>query len=47
VLTRTEADTWVLLTNIVTLIVGEEHVGRETTLGGIGVCANHGQLRSD
>ena len=30
---RTEADTRVLLTNILTLVVGEEHVSREATLG--------------
>jgi hypothetical protein len=40
---RTEADAWVFLANSITLIVGEEHVGRETTLGRVGVCG--GQLK--
>jgi hypothetical protein len=35
-----ERDARVLLTNVLTLLVGEEHVGRETTLGGIGVWTN-------
>lgn len=34
----TESDAWVFLSNIVTLLVCEEHVGRETTLGCVGVC---------
>ena len=34
---HTEADAGVLLSHIVTLLIGEEHVGRQTTLGGIGV----------
>lgn len=33
----TKGGVGVLLTNVVTLLVGEEHVGRETTLGGVGV----------
>lgn len=33
----TELDAWVVLTDLVTLLVGEEHVGGETTLGGVGV----------
>jgi hypothetical protein len=33
----TERDTRVLLTDVLTLLVGEEHVGGETTLGGVGV----------
>jgi hypothetical protein len=33
----TKGDTGVLLVDIVTLLVGEEHVGRETSLGGIGI----------
>lgn len=37
----TESDARVFLADIVTLFVGEEHVGGETTLGGIGVC--HGR----
>lgn len=39
-ITLTEADTGVLLANLVTVVVGEEHVGRETTLGGVGVWSN-------
>jgi hypothetical protein len=34
---HTEADAWVLITDILTLLVREEHVGRETTLGRVGV----------
>lgn len=34
----TELDTRVLLTDLLTLLVREEHVGRETTLGRVGVC---------
>jgi hypothetical protein len=34
---HTEADARVLFTNILTLVVGEEHVGRKTTLGRVGV----------
>jgi hypothetical protein len=34
----TEADAGVLLTNVLTLFVGEEHVSGKTTLGSIGVC---------
>jgi hypothetical protein len=37
---RTEADTGVVLTDVLTLLVGEEHVGRKTTLGSIGICDN-------
>jgi hypothetical protein len=33
VASHTEADTRVLVTNILTLLVGEEHIGREATLG--------------
>jgi len=33
----TERNAWILLTNIVTLLVGEEHVGRQATLRGIRV----------
>lgn len=36
--TLTELDTGVLLTDVLTLLVGEEHVGRETTLGCVRVC---------
>jgi hypothetical protein len=32
-----ERDTGVLLTDVLTLLVGEEHVGGKTTLGGVGV----------
>lgn len=34
---HTEADARVLITDILTLLVREEHVGRETTLGRVGV----------
>lgn len=34
----TEGDAGVLLANLVTVFVGEEHVSRETTLGRVGVC---------
>lgn len=34
----TEGNTRVFLTDVLSLLVGEEHVGRETTLGGVGVC---------
>jgi hypothetical protein len=34
----TELDTGVVLADLVTLLVGKEHVGRETTLGRVGVC---------
>lgn len=34
---HTEANAWVLITDILTLLVREEHVGRETTLGRVGV----------
>ena len=33
----TELDAGVVLADLVTLLVGEEHVGRETALGGVGV----------
>ena len=33
----TEGDARVLLANVLTLLVGEEHVGGETTLGGVRV----------
>lgn len=33
----TELDAGVLLANLLALLVGEEHVGGETTLGGVGV----------
>jgi len=35
---RTEADARVLLTNVLALLIGEEHVGREATLGRVGIC---------
>ena len=35
---NTEGDVGVLAANIITLLIGEEHVGRETTLWGIGIC---------
>ena len=34
---HTEADAGVLLSHIVTLLIGEEHVGRQPTLGGVRV----------
>jgi hypothetical protein len=34
---HTEADTRVLITNILTLLICEEHVGGETTLGRVGI----------
>ena len=34
---RTKADPRVLLSHVVTLLIGEEHIGRETTLGCIRV----------
>lgn len=42
---HTEADAGVLFTNILTLVVGEEHVGRKTTLGRVGVyvCEREGE----
>jgi hypothetical protein len=33
----TEADTRVLLANLVAVVVGEEHVGGQTALGSVGV----------
>jgi len=33
----TEADARVLIANVLTLLVGEEHVGRETTLWRVGI----------
>ena len=33
----TEADAGIFLADRLTLVVGEEHVGRETSLGGIGI----------
>jgi hypothetical protein len=33
----TEADAWVFLTNVLTLVVGKEHVSRKTPLGCVGV----------
>ena len=40
-MTRTEADAGVLLSHIVTLLVGEEHVGGQATLGRVGVWKGH------
>lgn len=34
---RTERDARGLLANLLPVVIGEEHVGRETTLGGVGV----------
>jgi len=34
----TEADTGILLTDILTLLIGKEHVGREATLGRVRIC---------
>jgi len=38
----TELDTRVVLTDLVALLVGEEHVGGEAALGGVGVCWSSG-----
>lgn len=35
---HTEADTRVFLAHVLALLVGEEHVGGQATLGGVGVC---------
>ena len=35
---HTELDTGVVLADLVALLVGEKHVGGETTLGRVGVC---------
>lgn len=37
---RTKADTGVFVADILTLFIGEEHVGGKTTLGGIGICGH-------
>lgn len=42
----TELDAGVLLTDVLTLLVGEEHVGRETTLGCVRVYKNGSAYRS-
>lgn len=34
----TERDTGVLLANLVTVVVGEEHVRGQAALGSVGVC---------
>lgn len=34
----TKLDARVILSNLLTVLVGEEHVGGETTLGSVGVC---------
>jgi hypothetical protein len=36
-MSRTEADAGVLLADLVAHVIGEEHVGGKTTLGGVGV----------
>jgi hypothetical protein len=41
---HTEGDARVLFTNILTLIVGKEHVSRKTTLGRVGVCESEREL---
>jgi hypothetical protein len=41
----TELDARVLLADLVTLVVGEEHVCRETALGHVGVCVDGQQER--
>ena len=43
---RTKADSWVLIANILTLLVGEEHVCRETTLRRVGIY-KVGQLKDN
>lgn len=35
---HTEGNAWVFVSDALTVLVGEEHVSRETTLGGVGVC---------
>jgi hypothetical protein len=35
---HTELDAWVVLTNLVAVVVGEEHVCRKTTLWRVGIC---------
>ena len=37
----TEADALVLGANIIALLVGKEHVGREAALGRIGIYCSH------
>ena len=37
---RTEADAWVLFTDVLTLLVGEEHVSGKAALGRIRICAD-------
>lgn len=34
---RTKGDAWVLIANVLALLIGKEHVCRETTLGSIGI----------
>ena len=41
---HTEADARVLFKNILTLVVGKEHVSRKTTLGRVGVCEREREL---
>lgn len=40
----TEGDAGVLLANLVAVVVGEEHVGRQSTLGRVGVCVDRVSL---
>jgi hypothetical protein len=35
---QTEGDSWILVTDVLTLLVGEEHVSREATLWRVRVC---------
>jgi hypothetical protein len=37
-MTRTEGNSGVLVSDVVALLVGKEHVRGKTTLGGVGVC---------
>ena len=39
----TKADAGVLIADILTLLVGKEHVGRQATLGSVGICSKRDQ----
>lgn len=40
----TKADTRILFSDGISLVVGEEHISRETSLGRIGICDWHQRL---
>ena len=44
VVEHTEGNAWVLSTDVLTLLIGKEHVGRQTTLWGIWVYADKSSL---